>query len=665
MPPVFTPDKKQTKTLAFKRWFGKSKVVGPDRKPLVVYHGTRYVGSECFTVFDPSRSKNRNGFFFTDDFAVARTYGGAGLYPPRGKYDCGVYPVYLRMLNPLVVDAEGAYGFRLPFVLWTPEGELTSISADDLARRTKEKGHYDGIIIKNVRDSSDYCRVATSTVYIVFDPHNIKSALANAGTFDITDPDIRHNPASKSGVRFVRTPRLRRNPRLADPYEAVEAFMADCAHGCSQAEEEVMLPVRPRLRHNNAAAGSQTDTAAFKKWFGKSKAADADGKPLVLYHGTNRGGFVEFDLGKIDKHHSGFFFTNSKVVAESYGMGSPLPSRTNLVPDIRTVADIRRFVKSPENNFADGWRIVLHESRQITEPEVEDYGLSYTGMGAQVTTTFLPYWERNGKTEDIGESYYYPPYTNLVPDIREALRHGGPPMSGTYAVYARMLKPLVVDGKGAPWMHIPYKGGYYKTNQLSAIAKEKGHDGLILRNIYDSNIAQDEISDVYVVFDPHNIKSATANVGTFDRKNADIRMNPPRRRNGIDRAATSTPLTPAVAAFMAEWNERDMDTVFADMGVRVDVLVSGGDEVELELIESRVHKQGAGSRALRTLLDLVDKHHLGVTLNAMPFSSDARRPPSLDDLVRLYQRFGFRVEEEVDEDEDEEPESYAMYRSRR
>jgi len=226
--PVFTPDKKQTKTPAFKRWFGKSKVVGPDRKPLVVYHGTRYVGRECFTVFDPSRSKENNGFFFTDDLEVAHTYGGAGFYPPRGNYDCGVYPVYLRMLNPLVVDAEGAYGFRLPLRIWTPEGELTSISTDNLARRVKEKGYYDGIIIKNVRDCSDYCRVATSTIYILFDPHNVKSALANVGTFALNDPDIRHNPVGKERVmRFVRLPRRRRNPRLSDPYEAVEAFMAD------------------------------------------------------------------------------------------------------------------------------------------------------------------------------------------------------------------------------------------------------------------------------------------------------------------------------------------------------------------------------------------------------------------------------------------------------
>jgi len=143
-------------------------------------------------------------------------------------------------------------------------------------------------------------------------------------------------------------------------------------------------------------------------------------------------------------------------------------------------------------------------------------------------------------------------------------------------------------------------------------------------------------------------------------------VRPPRRvvrRNGLARAIYATPPTPAVAAFMAEWKKRDMDTVFADMGVRVDVLVNGGDFIELELIEAESPREGAGSLAIRTLLALVDKHHLGVILNAMPFSRWLARTLPLDDLVRFYQRFGFRLDEA--EDEDEEPESYLMSRSRR
>lgn len=34
---------------------------------------------------------------------------------------------------------------------------------------------------------------------------------------------------------------------------------------------------------------NQTETEAFKRWFGDSKVADEDGKSLKVYHGTGAG----------------------------------------------------------------------------------------------------------------------------------------------------------------------------------------------------------------------------------------------------------------------------------------------------------------------------------------------------------------------------------------
>ena len=62
----------------------------------------------------------------------------------------------------------------------------------------------------------------------------------------------------------------------------------------------------------------QTDTPAFKKWFGDSKVVDAEGKPLVVYHGSRVSGFETFDLSKIDAHHVGFFFTSNLKMAQTY-----------------------------------------------------------------------------------------------------------------------------------------------------------------------------------------------------------------------------------------------------------------------------------------------------------------------------------------------------------
>ena len=40
---------------------------------------------------------------------------------------------------------------------------------------------------------------------------------------------------------------------------------------------------------------SQTDTAEFRNWFGDSKVVDANGEPLVVYHGTDASNFDAFD----------------------------------------------------------------------------------------------------------------------------------------------------------------------------------------------------------------------------------------------------------------------------------------------------------------------------------------------------------------------------------
>lgn len=71
----------------------------------------------------------------------------------------------------------------------------------------------------------------------------------------------------------------------------------------------------------------KTDTPAFKEWFGASKVVDADGKPLVVYHGT-KADFDKFDLGEFGKTDSGwlgrgFYFTPDTKAAELYARKNP------------------------------------------------------------------------------------------------------------------------------------------------------------------------------------------------------------------------------------------------------------------------------------------------------------------------------------------------------
>lgn len=168
-----------TQTQQFKRWFGDwqnhpenaSKVVNEDGTPKVVYHGT---GSD-FNAFDPLRQgenypQGEGGFFFTTSRKSAENY--AALHDKDGKGR--VVEAYLSIRNPYEVTAYGDY-------VQAPAEKYDDHRSEYL--NEAERQGCDGIIVKGER----------STLYVVFDPTQIKSATDNIGTFDRENPDIRYS----------------------------------------------------------------------------------------------------------------------------------------------------------------------------------------------------------------------------------------------------------------------------------------------------------------------------------------------------------------------------------------------------------------------------------------------------------------------------------------
>jgi ADP-ribose pyrophosphatase YjhB (NUDIX family) len=204
---------------SFRDWFAGSKVVDAEGLPKVVYHGGDAMG---FTSFDPQRWKGpvegKSSFFFSDTPDIACTYAGdtKEIVPGAGK-GAGLYKVYLRMRRPLIVDARGAMWDALDLPASSeaarfvrsiepsavdPDGALYT-ETDTLVYYASH-GPYDGIIFKNIidegpfgaecgRTETEIAKIPKSTVYVVFTPNQIKS-VRNRGTFDVNDPDIRHNP---------------------------------------------------------------------------------------------------------------------------------------------------------------------------------------------------------------------------------------------------------------------------------------------------------------------------------------------------------------------------------------------------------------------------------------------------------------------------------------
>jgi len=172
---VFFQDSKgQTETKAFKKWFGDSKVVDENGKPLVVYHGSESAGFSEF-------SDKGIGSFFSSSRLNASTYSGSRAEVENGARQPGVYSVYLKIENPLVVNWNGKEWYQ---------GESEFEKTDDAAKFAKANG-YDGVILREVKDpgSDNYSHVVAD-IYVAFEPTQIKSATGNQGTFDPNDPSI-------------------------------------------------------------------------------------------------------------------------------------------------------------------------------------------------------------------------------------------------------------------------------------------------------------------------------------------------------------------------------------------------------------------------------------------------------------------------------------------
>ena len=166
--PILFSKQRQTDTPNFKRWFGDSKVVDENGEPLVVYHGSSEKGIAIFESED-------GRFYFTDSKKVANGYGRKS----GERKNAETYDVYLRMEKPDVYDMGGAS--------WYDDGVGTEVYGYIMDAK---EGGYDGIILENFVDGASKKGAKPSTIYVVFEPTQIKSATSNNGEYSLTNPNI-------------------------------------------------------------------------------------------------------------------------------------------------------------------------------------------------------------------------------------------------------------------------------------------------------------------------------------------------------------------------------------------------------------------------------------------------------------------------------------------
>ena len=247
---------------------------------------------------------------------------------------------------------------------------------------------------------------------------------------------------------------------------------------------------------------AQVRTPEFKTWFGDwEKHADKKGgavgsiwsdpdvskvvdpvtrEPMVVYHASVASGFREFDPGMAGRKQKAVYFAADFDTARTYAGGRGLPEAT-LTP------------VGEEANPQNGYYPVFLNIRNPNESNFE--GANWDGSRAgQYSVLKEVDGEQEQQYSENGKGFF----NDREHAERLASKTGG---TVEHAIEHHETTDSVVRD-----------------------AHKYGNDGAIIRDAVDSGPIGDvyEPTDIFAVFKPEQIKSATQNTGGFDASNPDI-----------------------------------------------------------------------------------------------------------------------------------------------
>lgn len=411
----------------------------------------------------------------------AADMAGAPLRGASGKV-AGVYRTKQKKIFLIADNIEKGDGRYI----MTHEGGHALLREDKVFMKQKDKIISDFIALADTTESVRVAiaRVPKSTPEAVKDEEALMHWLQNKANHDFS-------PAreAKTGKRAVAQARaLYRRVMSAikaalyrlgiahgklTEQELVSLFTQGVKAYAKQTEKQSVTAkvnefAQPAMMSVREAARKIQGLAAFKKWFGDSKAVDKGGNPEVYYHGTVKS-FTEFIPKYNKKEQLGFgvHFTKDKAFADLYAE-DPSVMRKG-VQEPRTIPV---FLKAENPLYAD---IIAKEG-------TPEYNLAYKVAGKTHKYLFMPdYADDMTKLE-----------TKIV-YLRSALDAGSP------QVVEKYLRELGYDSV------------FYTATM---------HGGAI-NGIVQGGVKK---ADSVVILEPTSIKSIF-NDGTWDGTNPDIMMS--------------------------------------------------------------------------------------------------------------------------------------------
>ena len=196
---------------------GRRAFVEPSEVKDVLYHGT----TKDIAQFDPTQAGSKTGnpnaalgTFLSDNPPEANRYA-----TQWGTEGGNVMPVHVQAKNPYHMSykefndlAMGAWNRRMQDPDYDPNARLKFSDREGHKKAAKKlQQHHDAAVQDTIKRRNELIKEGHDSIitkiggnkeYIMFHPHQIKSAIGNRGTYDTTNPDI--NKAQGGAVNPVK-----------------------------------------------------------------------------------------------------------------------------------------------------------------------------------------------------------------------------------------------------------------------------------------------------------------------------------------------------------------------------------------------------------------------------------------------------------------------------
>ena len=368
---------------AFKKWFGKSRMVNDDGSPMIVYRGD----AEEFDVFDRSKTRE-NGFFFTADKRIAKIYSRSN--EPRAYYIRA--PKVLNLAADTMAARKWVQRWSKRFDEWIDRSSGETVDPFDVLQggqmfdyegnwsserwldiqATAENQGYDAVMLPDYDNGGG---VFVSVV--VFDPHNVKS-VDNDGTWDKDDLSVMSNPPQSDPGEAP----------LSDIATYTDQYSYDTSHPAYGNVNDFEWTFDPRYKL------SRTDKASlWREFYAKEKKAWADEGQEDRYDDIEvaiKDGSID-PIYVVDHGKSGYVWDGNHRIGAAVTMGRTTlpawvgrrvrPQAANPQEDLLTVISRGRVVKDVYKRSVDAEFILDPEEGQIEWREValsiSDFGLTF------------------------------------------------------------------------------------------------------------------------------------------------------------------------------------------------------------------------------------------------------------------------------------------------